>query len=181
MSFESFFYIWGNSIMEGFIFLLMFTILFAVLQKTRIFGEAKKQFNLVIALSINLIVMIPHWTNSYPSGFDVIEIIKNMLPQISLIIVLLIMLLILVGVFAPAYAGWIAGIGALLVIVLFLGTTEWLYGLDWLTDFFGEGVVHVAIILLVFGLIIWFITSEPKSEKAAGAINNVFDKLFGGR
>lgn len=179
MAFESFFYTWGNGIMEAFIFLLIFTILFAVLQKTRIFGEAKKQFNVIVALAVTFIVMIPHWTNTYPANFDVIEIIKVMLPQISLIAVLLIMLLILVGVFAPGYAGWVAGVGAVLVLVLFLGTTNWLYGLDWLTEFFGEEIVHIAIIILVFGIVIWFITSEPRSEKAASGIRNMFEKLFG--
>jgi len=33
----------------------------------------------------------------------------------------------------------------------------------------------------VFGVVLWFITSEPRGERAAGAVSNVLDKLFGGR
>ena len=176
---ESIFDVYGNYILEGFIFLLIFTILFAVLQKTKILGSQKRQFNVIVALAISLTAMIPHWSGTYPSGFDIVEIIKILIPQVALIAVVLIMMLILIGVFAPAYAGWIAGVGAILVVLLFLGTTEYLYGLDWLYDFFGEDIVSLALIVLVFGLIIWFVTGETKGEKAVGTVEGVWKKIFG--
>ncbi|GAG35226.1 unnamed protein product, partial [marine sediment metagenome] len=40
-------------------FLLIFVVMFAILQKTRILGEDKKRFNMVIALVIGLMVVIP--------------------------------------------------------------------------------------------------------------------------
>lgn len=157
-------------------FLLVFTIMFAILQKTKILGTEKKNFNVVIALVVALAVIIPHVTGNYPNNFDVVNIINAILPQIALIAVLLIMILILIGVFAPAYSGVIAAVGAILVLLLFLGTTNWIYGLDWLYDFFGEEFVSVGLIVLVFGIIIWFITSEPKSQ--AGKAGDWLKELF---
>ena len=162
-------------------FLLIFTIIFAVLQKSKILGKDKKQFNVIIALVIALSVVIPHVTGSYPADFDVVEIINLLLPQIALIGVILIMVLILLGIFAPASATWIAVAGAIIVFFLFLGTTNYLYGLEWLSDFFGEDVISLAVMILVFGIIIWFVTSEPsKGEKAGKGVSEFFDKLFGG-
>ena len=156
-------------------FLLIFTVIFAILQKTKILGAGKKQFNAVIALVVALSVVIPHVTKSYPGGFDVIEILNAFLPQIALIAVVLIMILILVGVFAPAYSGWIALVGAILVAFLFFGTTQYLYGTKWMFEVFGEDVITLIVILVVFGIVIWFITSEKPA--GAGAVSKAGDWL----
>lgn len=159
-------------------FLLIFTIVFAVLQKTRIMGKDKKQFNVILAFVIALSVVIPHVTGSYPFGVDVIDIINAIIPQIALIIVVLIMMLILVGVFAPASAGVIALVGALLVLFIFLGTTEYMYSLSWFYNIFGEDVISLLVILLVFGLIVWYITSEPKADSPGGELVKELGKLW---
>lgn len=160
-------------------FLLIFTIIFAVLQKTKILGAGKKQFNVIISLVVSLSVVIPHVTRSYPMGFDVVEIINVFLPQIALIAVILIMILILIGVFAPAFSGWIAIAGAVIVALLFFGTTRYLYGINWLYEVIGEETLTLAVILIVFGVIIWFIVSEPKSgEKATAKVGEWMKELF---
>ena len=41
-------------------FILVFTIVFAVLQKTKILGDGKKNYNVMIALVMALAVVIPH-------------------------------------------------------------------------------------------------------------------------
>ena len=46
-------------------FLLIFTLVFAIMQKTKILGEDKKNFNVIIALVMALLVVIPHITSSY--------------------------------------------------------------------------------------------------------------------
>ena len=45
-------------------FLLIFTVIFAIMQKTKFLGEGKKNFNVVIALVIALIVVLPHVTKT---------------------------------------------------------------------------------------------------------------------
>ena len=163
-------------------FLLIFTIIFAVLEKSNILGKDKKNFNVIISLVVSLSVVIPHITGSYPSDFDVVEIINIFLPQIALISVMLIMMLILIGIFAPAAAAWVAIAGAIIVFLLFLGTTNFLYGVNWISDIFGEDVVSVAVMLLVFGLIIWFITGSGKGAggKAASGIKEFVQEIFKG-
>ena len=63
-------------------FILIFTIVFAVLQKTKIIGEGKRQFNTIVALVLSLMVVIPHVTGRYPPGQDIILIINQALPQV---------------------------------------------------------------------------------------------------
>ena len=60
-------------------FLLIFTIVFAILQKTKIMGKERKNYNVVIALVVALSVVIPHVTGSYPAGIDVVE--PKILPE----------------------------------------------------------------------------------------------------
>ena len=52
-------------------FLLIFTIIYAILLKTKILGE-KKEFNIIIALVFAMAVIIPHVMNWYPPGGDVV-------------------------------------------------------------------------------------------------------------
>ena len=95
-------------------FLLIFTIMYAIFQKTHILGEKKKNFNAVISLVISLLVVIPHVTRRYPADSDPITILNNAIPQVSLVIVAVIFLLILIGVFGQekvflglAAPGWV--------------------------------------------------------------------------
>jgi len=78
-------------------FLLIFTLVFAVLQKTKILGEDKKNFNVVIALVMSLTVVIPHASGGYPLNYDPVNIINAFLPGISLVIVAVVMLFVLIG------------------------------------------------------------------------------------
>ncbi|MDP7476674.1 MAG: hypothetical protein QF655_03540, partial [Candidatus Woesearchaeota archaeon] len=81
-------------------FLLIFTIIFAVLEKTHILGEGKRNMNVGIAVIFALLVVIPHVTGNFPAGYDPVAIINAALPSISLVIVAVIALMILIGVFA---------------------------------------------------------------------------------
>jgi len=105
-------------------FLLIFVIFFALLAKTRILGEDKKKFNLVIALVIALLFVIPHVTNSYPADFDPVDIMNQALPNISIIIVAAIGSLLIIGAFGgqvtqrPAHlTGGVLVIGAVIYTI----------------------------------------------------------------
>ena len=138
-------------------FLLIFTIVFAVLQKTKILGEGKKNFNVMIALIIALSVIIPHLTGSYPSGYDVVDLINYIIPQVSLIAVTFVMLLILTGIFAPRWvsksiAGILAMISFVAVLVIFGGALEW-WESGWLYEYFGEETISLIVVILIFPLV----------------------------
>jgi len=90
-------------------FLLIFAIFFAILAKVRIFGEGKKKYNLIIALVVAALFVIPHVTDTYPADFDPVDIINEALPNISIIVIAGLTALIIIGAFGgqvtqkPAY------------------------------------------------------------------------------
>src|SRR3989338_5040779 len=95
-------------------FLLIFTVIFAILEKTKILGEGKKSMNVGIAFIFALLVVVPHVTGNFPAGYDPVAIINAALPSVSLVVVAIIALMILIGVFAGdklvfgmSSAGWI--------------------------------------------------------------------------
>ena len=148
-------------------FLLIFTVVYAVMQKTEIMGKDKKNLNIIIALVLGLSVVIPHVTDSYPAGADVVDMINVALPQIGLVAVAFIMLLILVGIYGGEWigtslSGWMALISGIAVLVIFGGVAGW-WESGWLYNIFGEDAISLFVMLIIFGLIIWFITKE-KSE-----------------
>lgn len=172
--------------------LLIFTILFAVLQKTRILGEQKKRFNAIVALIIALLVVIPHVLGLYPPGSDIVVIMNQSLPQIAIIVVAVVMVLLLIGLFGgeakwmgSSLSGWIAIIAFLIVIYIFGGAAGWWGGYDWFERVVGSDVIAIIVMLLMFAIIIWFVTKgEGTGEKAESGLIKIgkgFQELFGGR
>lgn len=165
-------------------FLLIFTIAFAVLQKSNILGDSKKPFNKVIALVLALAVIVPHVMDRYPPGADVVVIINSSLPNVSLLMVAGMMVLLLIGVFGKDVN--IAGTGLdgivtfaaiVSVILIFMGSAGWLGAPpSWLSWLFDEETLSLVIILLAFGLIVSFITREEEPEKKR---KNFFDWFKG--
>ena len=168
-------------------FALIFTIIFAVLQKIKIFGDSGKKFNVVIALTIALLSVIPHATGRYQQ-FDIVEVINNSLPQIGLLIIGLVLLMVLVGLVGGKtdHSGMILGFAGLLAVIMLLvifwravnpyGTPTWLSFLD------DPAFQAFLVILLVFGLIVWFVTKEPKGKddkKFSDSAKDFFQGMFG--
>tara|TARA_Y100000310_G_scaffold168197_2_gene168261 strand:+ start:288 stop:875 length:588 start_codon:yes stop_codon:yes gene_type:complete len=169
--------------------LLVFIILYAILQKTKILGEDKKNLNLGISLIIGLLFVIPHITGGYPTGSDPVEILKNAIPQVSLVVVAIVFLLILIGVFGQdsvllgaSMPAWIAIISIVVILIIFGGSAGWWEPTfqQWLLNLFGTESLSVVIMILVFGIIVAFITSDGKAEKTLGERAGIdFSKLFG--
>lgn len=172
-------------------FLLIFVIVYAILQKTKILGDGKKNLNAVVAIVVGLLVVIPHVTGRFPSNSDPVLIINNALPQLSIVLVAVIFLLILIGVFGQEYVflgvsmpGWITLISLIVVVLIFGGSAGWWdsgFG-QTLENFFGTEGVAVFIMLVVFGLIIAWITSDSKEKEDRTILNRLgmdFSKLFG--
>jgi len=169
-------------------FLLIFTLMFAILQKVKIFGKDKKNINVIISVIIGLLVIIPHIMGNYPPGKDIVEIINSAIPNVSIIIVAIVMVLILLGVWGhdisiagTSFAGWIAFLSFGIVTFIFGRAAGWFtYMPDWLRWLDDPDTQAMVIILLVFGILIWFVTKEPKSDKA-GALTKIgeeFGKIF---
>ncbi|MBN1157208.1 hypothetical protein JXA85_06300 [Candidatus Woesearchaeota archaeon] len=154
-------------------FLLIFTVLFAILQKARIFGEGKKNINLAVAVIIAAMVVVPHVMHYYPNpAYDPVNIMNNALPQVSVVIVAIVMLLILIGLFGGevhligmALSGWVTFISIAIIVLIFGGSAGW-WNFAWFYQFFGTEAVSLIIILLVFGLLVMFIAGGDKEKKS---------------
>ena len=170
-------------------FLLVFTIIFAILQKSKILGDGKKNYNVILSLVIALLVVVPHVTGTYPADADVVSIMNNALPNVSIVIVAIVMLLILIGILGGeakwmggSLSGWIAVIAFLIILFIFgkaagwwLAWPSWLW---WLEDPDTQALI---IIILVFGIIIWWVTKEPKSDQKGFKLFSDIGDFFKGK
>lgn len=173
-------------------FLLIFTVIFAVLDKTKIMGEEKRNMNMAIALIFALLVVIPHVTGNFPAGYDPVEVINAALPSISLVVVAIIALMILIGVFAhdrlllgASMPGWVALFSVVTLVYIFGSAAGWWAGgfINWLEDIFGSDALAVVIMVLIFGIIIAFVTGGKEREQL-GAFKRMgfnFGDMFGGK
>ncbi len=175
-------------------FLLVFTIVFAIMQKVKPLGDEQgrhKQFNVIISLVMALAVVIPHVMGYYPANADVVVIINKALPQVSIILVAVLMVLLIVGLFGGkaewggSLSGWVAISATLLVLWIFGRAAGWFYYLpSWLYWLDNPDTQAMLIVVAVFAIVIWFITKEETPPEQKGKKLKEFSKswsdLFGG-
>lgn len=172
-------------------FLLVFVIVYAVLTKTKILGETKKNLNIILAVIMGALVVIPHLLGRFPPNADPVLIFNNALPQLSIVLVAIVFLLILIGVFGQdtvmlgmTMPGWILFASILIITIIFGSAAGWWSSgvSQTLEDVFGIEAIALAVMLLVFGIIIAWITSEPKEKEDKTILNRLgvdLGKLFG--
>lgn len=148
-------------------FILIFTIFFAILQKIGLLKE--KKFNVVTALAIALLVVIPHATGAYPPGADVVNIINDAIPEVALLVIVVTLLLMMLGLVAGKevrFAGvlpWVAGISVVLLLLIF---TSAAFPLP-ILRYIDPSIQALIVILLVFGLLVYWVAGE-KGKPGAG-------------
>ncbi len=168
-------------------FILIFAVVFTVSKRVKILGE-NKSVHMLLALCLALLVIIPHITGKYPPGQDVVSIINNALPNVSLVIVIIVAGLILAGLFLgdnqSALKGGIFPLLAVGIIVYIFGMSAgWWNSFTGLNFLSNPDVQAVTIIVLVFALVIFMITSDnPMDSATRGATGfmNFFRGLGGG-
>jgi len=165
-------------------FILVFTIVFAVMQKTKILGD-KKNFNVIIALVLGLLFVVPHVMGTYPLGYDPVQVMNESLPSISLVSVAAIMLLLLMGIFSTNFSAAAAPVIAIAAI----GFVFYIFGAAlhiWqgpydVFSWWSPETTELMIVILIFGLIVFFITKEPNKGKGMETLGNVWkgvEKMF---
>ncbi|MFQ5474276.1 MAG: hypothetical protein ACE5DM_00400 [Candidatus Nanoarchaeia archaeon] len=174
-------------------FFLIFVLVFAVLQKSRILGDdpiKTKAYNVVVALIIGAMVVVPHVLGLYPANADVVLIMNKALPNIALVLVAILAVFLIIGLFGGRaawvgmFTGWVAIVAFILVVYIFGRAAGWFEGslpnwLWWLGD---PDTQALLIVFAVFALVIWFITKEPskgESGKALGEFGEKLGELFG--
>jgi hypothetical protein len=147
-------------------FLLVFAIVFAILEKINLFGSGKRQINGIVAAVFGVLVI----RNQY-----IIGIINRFLPNIALFMVIILMFLLLIGVFMGEHKDWAPKLLTLAVIISvifviwalssdFIGQTwdlpNWLYGFN---DTTKAAVIFIGIFV---GVIYW--VTRPSSPPTTG-------------
>ncbi len=162
-------------------FILVFTIIFAVTAKLALFKD-QKQFRTVIALVLALLFVVPHITGNYPLGYDPVQVMNSSLPSISLVSVAAIMVLLLMGIFGAdftaAAAPFIAIISLGFVVYIFGASLNLWRGPYDVFYWWSADVTQLMIVLFIFGLVVWFIVSEPNRPGERGALGSLTD-FFG--
>lgn len=159
-------------------FILIFTIVFATIERAKILAkdEAKnKKYAVVVALVIAFAVITPHVTGAYYYGFDAVEIINSMLPQIGLVLVACVMMLLTVGLWLGDKMGvdkgpgkWFMWASMAIVIFIILNSLNWIDSPYWLRNLLTQDVIALVMAILVFGIVIKFIVSDGEDPVSKG-------------
>ncbi len=162
-------------------FLLIFTILFAVFQKIKIFGDEKKNINVVLALLISLLAVIPHVTRRYPYGYDPIVIINALVPGAAVLAVTIILILFLFGIWGYEVGSGVPAV-AMVVILAVLGyifgaTVGWWNTPGYIFSWWNSDLTVLIVVILIFGIIVAFITGGEKKAPAESFIEKIFKRV----
>ena len=158
-------------------FLLIFVIVFAVLQKSNILGEGDdgRKYNAIIAMVMGLVVVIPHVIHMYPPNRDPVLILANVLPNVSIILVAILSFFFLISLFGgkdswdsmPKIGGIVAILSFVAVGILFANATGFLETLPaWLGWLNNPDTQALLIMVAAFSGIVWFISKEPETEES---------------
>ncbi len=150
-------------------FLLVFTIVFAILEKTRVLGEEKgeprRNLNSMVAFVIGLIFI---------SIIRLVEVINQALPEVALVLIIAVSLLMLVGLFwgtseVKLEVGWQKGlvfiIAFFVVLGIFFNAIGWL---DKIVDYaemnWNETVIPTLIFFVIIIGAIFYVVGGNKKE-----------------
>ncbi len=149
-------------------FILVFTVVFAILQKSEVLGKEKKQIDALVSLVVGLITI---------TFANAVGIINSLMPFLAVSVVLILVFLILVAMVShEGTKGWETGFKKTIVALSFIGvvvagmvvTGAWDYlankflgpsGSDWFTN-----AVFIAIIVGA-GLLVFMGDKKPRSDK----------------
>ncbi|MBD3249358.1 hypothetical protein GF336_04905 [Candidatus Woesearchaeota archaeon] len=152
-------------------FLLVFTIVFAILERTKILGTekigdntyTKKNLNSMVAFVISFLVI---------ASTKLVATINRALADATLLLLLFVMFLLLVGVFfkegevfvSERWRAFFMVIAFVGLVLIFLNALDWLSPFwDFLKNNWETQWVGSAILLLFAAAFIWYITREQKA------------------
>ena len=151
-------------------FLLVFTIIFAILEKTKIFGLenglTKKNINAMVAFVIAFLVI---------ASTKLVGVINEVMANVVLLVILGVCFLLLVGVFfsgekefslkeMPGYMQVFTAIMFLGIVVIFLNALGWLQTIfDTFNNINADWAASLIFIVIIIGFIAW-VTYTPKGE-----------------
>jgi len=158
-------------------FLLIFAIVFAALEKTKILGTDKTNINAVVSLVIGLLLI---------SRQEIVAIINEFLPNISLILVVILMSLLLISVIAgDEFKGLNNGLLTMGIIVVITAVVIALanpvgYGSFSLTQREIVSLLQIAVPVGALLLIILFVVGgRRKGDADKKKLGDIIGDIFG--
>ena len=157
-------------------FLLIFTIIFAIFEKTRILGTdeidghkyPKKNLNSMVAFVIAFLVV---------ASSRMVAVINEAMANIVLLVLIVVSFLLLIGIFYSEdeevilEGPWRTAFMVVLLVAILL---IFLYALGWLQDIWEyvvdnwqSEVVGSIILLLIFVGFIWWVTRDTPGQRAS--------------
>ncbi len=145
-------------------FLLVFVLIFAILQRSKLFGEGKSQIDALISLAISLILI------GMPTPRD---IIVNMVPWLAVALVVLFVILVIYGFSGKVekdkgldlpkwFNKTVLAAAILFVIILVLTVTDaWTYISNWASD---SSVFGNVLIVVVIAAALWVALRKESSD-----------------
>ncbi len=148
-------------------FLLVFVVIFAILQKAKIFGDGKKQIDALVALVIGLI---------FVAFGNAVGIILNLMPFLAVSAVIILVFMILYGMLFKEGEfemhkglkigfGIIIGLAVLIAVLVVTGSwdivTEMFYG-----EASGELMANIIIVIVIIAAMIIMLIPGKNSAKS---------------
>ncbi|MAG45213.1 MAG: hypothetical protein CMH63_00365 [Nanoarchaeota archaeon] len=154
-------------------FLLVFAVIFAVLQKIELFGKDNKGKKVDGVVSLIMAAFLVSQT-------ELVTILQGFLPRISMAIVVLLMLLLVVGVFTRN-SDWQKGM-LLVGVLVSIGLVLWAIGAaaGWdvpFVDSITDQDIAVLLMVGVFILVIYLIVKEPGDSSGGGGLDKVLNAI----
>ena len=140
-------------------FLLVFTVVFAILQKTSILGKGKKQIDAIVSLVIGLIVVAFGYATN---------VIVSLMPVLAVTAIIILVFMILYGMVHKEgeldlnkYIR--GGVGILVGIIVVVSVLILTGGWDYLIDFYNTSnsdaivanVAFVIVIIVAIAIVVW--------------------------
>lgn len=154
-------------------FLLVFTVVYATLQKTSLLGKDKANLDSMVAFVIGLLVV---------AATKIVGIINEALPQIMVLVIVGLSFLLMLGIFAKPEGSFFDAlegnfrIGLMIVfsmavVLIFLGVIEnskgesWLeYGWNFAINNWNGAIVGGLALLAIIVAAIWLVVGGGKKE-----------------
>lgn len=150
------------------VFVLVFTLIFGILQKSKILGEGKAQLDALVSLAIGLIVI------SFGSA---LEIIRQLIPFLSVGLVILLVFMLMFGFIHKGALelkpGLIIGLGIVIglavIVAVLIVTDGWNMIVNWFSGTESPIIGNIILIAVVIGAIaVAFGFGEKSGGKSSG-------------
>ncbi len=93
-------------------FLLVFILVYAILEKVKLFGEKSTAYNLILAAVVGILLV---------RQGDLVELINTFIPNVSLVVVVFFGILVIAGLFGFGSTSFKGGVMIFFVIISLIG------------------------------------------------------------